>query len=757
MGKRSYSRCVACTVASLFCLTFLLSAVNADLNLDGLRTFGGGGDRGSLLGGFDLPSLFAEKGKLCQGLSGTVPATNSEDIFEVSLYALVQGGPSKRVASTRSTAEGTFRLSTCKGDFLIAVPADSNISKQALGAVLLPPEFEQKGTVVDVVINEPSTVATAFALAQFAQADPKDGSVWIGGGSLTGMRNAARLSANYIDPSTGSPTSLLSTSPNGPDTDTLERLNSLANAISLCRGGGTSSGCYALVELTGTTNSFLAISTIAANPAVQPDAVYAITEQASIYSPALSTAPAEWTLPLLLTDTGSATKRWSGPGNVAIDAKGNLWGANNYIFQTSDITPAVPSDYYIALKPSGEPQPFSPGMTNPKGGTGPDGPGFGASIDLDGFPWQSNNVFGSPDNDAGSIFKIDPKDGRVIGTWDFDTLMGKGQGIVPDRLGNMFVASLGTNELFKFNPRKPEEYKIIRGNNLDLPFGVAVDSQNNVWVANSAPAPGSTFLSKFSNDGEPLGSWELPNGTVPEPPPPQQVADTGASAKGVAIDLQDNVYVANWLNNSISVFQNDGTDLGFFEFGEGLEGPWGVAVDAFGDIFIGEFGTPLSNTGKGVAHICGAASTRPGCFLGKLLSPATGGYAQDTGVMQRVTGVTIAESGAVWACNNWKPQPTDILNPGGNGLVLFPGLAKPVKTPLYGPPRLPTDPDIGGGVGGLVAEKEDASESILSGLFGGDGLFGDKGEGALSGLDLDFNFRRLNLSLPKLGGDGGLD
>jgi len=50
------------------------------------------------------------------------------------------------------------------------------------------------------------------------------------------------------------------------------------------------------------------------------------------------------------------------------------------------------------------------------------------------------------------------------------------------------------------------------------------------------------------------------------------------------------------------------------------------------------------------------------------------------------TAVQIDPSGNVWLTNNWEifavPQ-----NPGGKELVVFIGLAKPVKAPLIGTPQ----------------------------------------------------------------------
>jgi len=54
--------------------------------------------------------------------------------------------------------------------------------------------------------------------------------------------------------------------------------------------------------------------------------------------------------------------------------------------------------------------------------------------------------------------------------------------------------------------------------------------------------------------------------------------------------------------------------------------------------------------------------------------------------LERNTAAEIDPSGNVWLTNNWEilavPQ-----NPGGKSLVVFLGIATPVKPPLIGPPE----------------------------------------------------------------------
>jgi hypothetical protein len=64
--------------------------------------------------------------------------------------------------------------------------------------------------------------------------------------------------------------------------------------------------------------------------------------------------------------------------------------------------------------------------------------------------------------------------------------------------------------------------------------------------------------------------------------------------------------------------------------------------------------------------------------------------------LQVITDVAIDPASNLWVANNWDrpdegfretPEPALSTRFGGKGAVVFFGLAKPVRTPLIGPPR----------------------------------------------------------------------
>ena len=100
--------------------------------------------------------------------------------------------------------------------------------------------------------------------------------------------------------------------------------------------------------------------------------------------------------------------------------------------------------------------------------------------------------------------------------------------------------------------------------------------------------------------------------------------------------------------------------------------------------------------GHSVTHLCGVRQENcpPGTKTGDPISPA-GGF---IGGLQIITDVAIDPAGNVWVANNWDnpeqgfkevPDPALATRFGGNGTVVFFGLAKPVCTPLIGPPHQP--------------------------------------------------------------------
>src|SRR5271157_2780187 len=118
--------------------------------------------------------------------------------------------------------------------------------------------------------------------------------------------------------------------------------------------------------------------------------------------------------------------------------------------------------------------------------------------------------------------------------------------------------------------------------------------------------------------------------------------------------------------------------------GGGLPGPWAVAVDGNDNIWISNFAMPNSP----IVQLCGVKTENcaPGMKTGDQISPP-GGYVG--GGLQMQTDIAVDPAGNVWAMNNWQDIDSCFgykneaysTRCGGQGVVIFYGMAKPVRAP----------------------------------------------------------------------------
>ena len=137
----------------------------------------------------------------------------------------------------------------------------------------------------------------------------------------------------------------------------------------------------------------------------------------------------------------------------------------------------------------------------------------------------------------------------------------------------------------------------------------------------------------------------------------------------------------------VSMVRPEGTVLGPFDGGKSIIGPWGIAIDGNDNVWV------ANSTGRSITQLCGVRTETcpPGLKTGDPISPSSGYI----GGLQTITDVDIDPAGNVWAANNWdmpekagfQEVPPEAISTrfGGNGAVVFFGLAKPVHTPLIGP------------------------------------------------------------------------
>jgi hypothetical protein len=142
---------------------------------------------------------------------------------------------------------------------------------------------------------------------------------------------------------------------------------------------------------------------------------------------------------------------------------------------------------------------------------------------------------------------------------------------------------------------------------------------------------------------------------------------------------------------SITVLRPDGTEYPGSPFtGGALPGPWSANVDGNDNIWTSNFAMPNSP----IVQLCGVRTETcpPGMKTGDQISPP-GGYVG--GGLQMQTDLALGPAGDVWVMNNWTVidscfgTPPEALSTlcGGQGVTVFFGMAKPVRTPQIGPTR----------------------------------------------------------------------
>ncbi|MEY9962573.1 sugar lactone lactonase YvrE [Streptacidiphilus sp. MAP12-16] len=615
------------------------------------------------------------------------------DSAEVTLYRAGDrpGAAAVALASARSDPDGWFHLSyrpPADSRAVLYVTADVSRRKDATehggtAVVRLTTVLGAPGDRPDVVINERTTVAAAYAMAQFTRA----GAI---SGSYPGLQNAAAISHNLSDSGTGDVAPLLAAAPNGSLTSTLRSFNSLANILAGCVAGQTCGTLFRLAQPPGEArprDTLQAFADIARTPGNHVDGLFALAAARPLYEPALSGRPDAWTLALRYDGNGHEL---DGPGNIAFDAHGNAWVTNNYEYAADPHASVCGGRTLLKFTPTGADAPGAP-----YSGGGLYGAGFGITLDPKGRVWAGNFGFQGSECglDASRYFRsvseftgrgtaVSPGDG-----WRFGNIV-QPQGTVSDRSGNIWIASCGNSSVIRIPDGRPELARNIGlGGRAVTPFDIAIDTAGRAWVTGN----GNDSVLMLSRDGRPVrsvtgGGIRRPLGIASDSLGNLWVSNSGmvvvpcagATAAGLAATAQTS---AQGAGASVTMVRPDGTVAAKPFTNRGLVLPWGIAVDGHDNVWVANFG------GQRLAELCGARLSLcpPGHRTGQPISPPNG-YTSDG--LVRNTGVQIDPSGNVWVVNNWQTVPLQ-TNPGGHQLVVFVGLAAPVRTPLIGAPRQP--------------------------------------------------------------------
>ncbi len=477
------------------------------------------------------------------------------------------------------------------------------------------------------VVNEVTTAATAYGLAQFLSPGSNIGA---SATNSKGLSNAVATVASLANLTTGtSPGASYPANGSSP----AARINSIANLLNTCTSATSASGCNALFSATtpgaGTapSNTLDAALNLVRNPGSNVAALYAQSTGSTAFTPALTAAPSDWTMFLNYTGGGMNT-----PTAVGVDATGNVWVASYN---------GVASEF----SPTGAPV-FPNGITG--GGLFHS---YGLAID------SQNNVW-VPDED--SPLSVNGGYGSVTVLSSTGQLISGATGYTAGGIAYPIAIAIDTNSTAWVIDYWNQHLTLLSStgqplsgatgygpSTLQFPVSLAIDANHNAWIGNSY---GGT-VAKVTPDGQFTSyaccSW----------------------AGGIAIDQRGYVWVANYMGNSVSQLNaSDGTVIssGYSDSSGSLQHPQGIAIDGAGHVWV------TNILGSSITELAGSAATSPG----QILSPTTG-WAKDAG-LNHGWAVAIDASGNVWVVNYTTNTLTEIV-----------GLAAPAKTPQIGPVQLP--------------------------------------------------------------------
>ena len=260
------------------------------------------------------------------------------------------------------------------------------------------------------------------------------------------------------------------------------------------------------------------------------------------------------------------------------------------------------------------------------------------------------------------------------------------QGLVSDKQGNIWIANCGNSSVTIYPNGDPRRARNIPQSRLGIakPFDIAVDHRGFAWVtgndSNSVAIVGDGQIRNVSGvfdrpmaiAGDSKGNMWVANSHIVDVPCP----DGGQGRRGLGR--------LGGARSARTAQVAAGTPF----TGGGVTSPWGISVDGNDNVWVANFGSGTGTGGSNLLRIsqfCGTDRSKcpPGLHTGDPISPPTG---YTSNALQRTTSAEIDPSGNLWVTDNWK-RAIILNNPGGDAIVVFVGIAGPVKAPLIGTPQ----------------------------------------------------------------------
>ena len=564
-----------------------------------------------------------------------------------------------------------------------------------------------KNDALKVLINERTTVANIFCFSRFLDTSDCCSQVELSGEEecldiCHGMKD------NFIR-SDGKLSEVIQSNPNGLETNSYPMFNYLANIVFYCLIDKSINEEF--LELTNSKNTVQGLHHIALHPFDNVEEIYnLIKDKVAIFKPALNTiilpdwketpVPNQWTLTIKINDSGSKNFLIGGPGYLVFDENNRVWLNNN----TRQGTPNS-STFCTILEPNGQPAAFSPLF-----GGGLLGAGFGIATTKDrdlvaigNFGWGVTDY--NPQDGSISLMKsngtlLSPSNGFING-------FKRAQGIFYDCQGNLWIAGWGSqaplggggDSTFDFESANssitvyidgdPENYDTFEfDSEFHGTFDVVVDTKGNAYVSNSGNGsegvPSSIYHFRLIDHKIIISNF--------------WISDQSEAFRQVNISPNGFVYVGAVITQRILKFDKDLNLLDTFT--NKIDGPWGIEFDSIGTMYVANFRadsikvdirthdmagifavTVIYDDDQSTAQIVTLPTGGDQIIL-KNGFPLYGSQGKPSfEPLMRMTGSRIDKVGNLWAVNNWKPAITVDFegNPGGDGAVIFIGLAERPK------------------------------------------------------------------------------
>jgi hypothetical protein len=609
----------------------------------------------------------------------------------VTLWAASADEP-RQLGQTQSGADGSFVLNAdAKGAVLYVIAKGGHLAGKTSGpndlALLAVLGEDVPETIV---VNELTTVASAFMAAQFIHGES------ISGNPL-GLRIAAGNVPNFVDLQTGKWGHTLLDPLNSTQTATLATFDTLGSLLTAFAASDDSWRARflkaAISSAAPAPNSTVdALAGIAREPWSAPKELFALFDEAypqpkdgsrraAPFLPYLSLVPPDFALTLCFAGGGMLAN-----GRFMFDQDGNLWSGQNWMPGSQSGVNRNIGGGVLKMAPNGTP--LSPPITGFTG-MGLDGVGWGTLV-------TNDRVWISGFNGKMLVMDLNGQPVAKESDVPFKNLFGL-MGITAAPNGDIWVADGSDDQLLLFSGGRIKDGKIVKVPGLASPFDIIIDPQNRVWVSNSQsdtllrfPADDPTKVETFHAGlsvralalDEKGNLWVASNASpdfpVPKMPP------------GISIMEQFKILAGGILRypkptGIVSMFRPSGEQAApkGYDGGGAIDGPWGVNIDGNGDVWVGTI------KGRSVVLLAGDETKGhpAGTKAGDLLHAFTGGS------IQAITDVAIDPAGNVWVANNWNSiEAVTVENPpfpistwgGGSGLTVIYGVASPVRPPRMG-------------------------------------------------------------------------